>query len=203
MSAVTAVPLRPIKKGSVSRLWIGVAAVVLAAAGLSHVALGNFGTSPTGLRYEIVDKGTGPHPTKDDFALVSYVGRLDDGTIFDQSERAPMALASVVPGFAEAISMMGKGGHVRVAIPSNLGYGDSAPPGSNIPAGATLHFDIRLLEFKTKAEMMELQRQMQAQQMQQMMQGGGRPGGAPVGPPEGPPMPPPPGPEAGPPLPPQ
>ena len=174
--SVTAVPLRPIAKGSLTKLWVGVAAVVLASAGLASVGQHNMGTTESGIRYQVLEAGTGESPTKEDFALVAYKGTLDDGTVFDQNERAPMALEGVVPGFAEAITMMKKGGHIRVAIPASLAYGNSPPPGSAIPAGATLHFDIKLLEFKTKAEMQELQRQMM---MQQMMGGGAGGAGAP------------------------
>jgi len=62
MSAVTAVPLRPLAKGSVLKLWIVLALMALAAAGL-----GWWGTRwmqevtlESGARYRVVDPGTGP-----------------------------------------------------------------------------------------------------------------------------------------------
>ena len=45
--SVTAVPLRPINKGSVTRVWIGVAAVALCAAGLAWAGQRNVTASPT------------------------------------------------------------------------------------------------------------------------------------------------------------
>ncbi|HEX7872594.1 MAG TPA: FKBP-type peptidyl-prolyl cis-trans isomerase [Sphingobium sp.] len=180
MSSITAVPLRPITKGSLSKLWLGVGVAALAGIGLAAVGSAQFGGTDSGLKYQVLDKGTGPSPTRDDFALVGYKGTLSDGTVFDENARAPMEVANVVPGFAEALTLMHKGGHMRVWIPAKLAYGENPPPGSGIPANAPLQFDIKLIEFKTRAEVMQLQQQMQ---MQQMMQGGGgMPGGAPAAP---------------------
>lgn len=170
MSSVTAVPLHPIAKGSLSKLWLGVIVAVLVGVALAALGVAQFGATPSGLKYQVLAKGSGPTPAHDDFALVAYKGTLSDGTVFDENARAPMEIANVVPGFGEALTMMRKGGHMRVWIPAKLAYGDSPPPGSNIPANAPLQFDIKLLEFKTHAEVMQLQQQMQ---MQQMMQGGG------------------------------
>ncbi|MET0363542.1 MAG: FKBP-type peptidyl-prolyl cis-trans isomerase [Sphingobium sp.] len=180
MSSITAVPLRPITKGSLSKLWLGVGIAALAGIGLAAVGSAQFGSTDSGLKYQVLDKGAGPSPSRDDFALVGYKGTLSDGTVFDENARAPMEVANVVPGFAEALTLMHKGGHMRVWIPAKLAYGENPPPGSGIPANAPLQFDIKLIEFKTRAEVMQLQQQMQ---MQQMMQGGGgMPGGAPVAP---------------------
>lgn len=175
--SITAVPLRPIAKGAIPKLWLGIILAALAGIGLAFLGSSQFGTTESGLKYQVLDKGTGPSPGPEDFALVGYKGTLSDGTVFDENARAPMEIGNVVPGFGEALTMMHKGGHMRVWIPAKLAYGDSPPPGSGIPAGSPLQFDIRLIEFKTRAEVMQLQQQMQ---MQQMMQGGGgMPGGAP------------------------
>lgn len=175
MSTVTAVPLRPIAKGSLGKLWLGVGIAALAGIGLAAAGSAQFGRTESGLKYQVLEKGTGPSPGPQDFALVAYKGTLPDGTVFDENARAPMEIGNVVPGFAEALTMMHKGGHMRVSIPAKLAYGESPPPGSGIPANAPLQFDIKLIEFKTRAEVMQLQQQMQ---MQQMMQGGAAPGGA-------------------------
>lgn len=171
--SVTAVPLRPIAKGSLSKLWLGALAAALCGVGLAVAGTQQFTTTESGLRYQVIAKGDGPSPSREDFALVAYKGTLPSGQVFDENERAPMEIANVVPGFAEALTRMHKGGHMRVWIPAKLAYGDSPPAGSNIPANSPLIFDIRLLEFKTRAEVMQLQ-QMQMQQMMQQ-QGGAMP----------------------------
>lgn len=177
--SVTAVPLRPVAKGAILRLWLGVFLAVAVGIGLAFAGTGPFKTTASGLRYQIMEKGTGPSPTAEDFALVGYKGTLEDGTVFDENARAPMEIGSVVPGFAEALTMMKKGGRMRVWIPAKLAYGDSPPQGSGIPAGAPIQFDIRLLEFRTRAEVMQLQQQMQMQQMMQGGMGGAAPQGMP------------------------
>jgi FKBP-type peptidyl-prolyl cis-trans isomerase FkpA len=172
--SVTAVPLRPVAKGSVSRLWLALVLVVMAGLALAWFGSRQFGTTASGLRYQIIETGTGPRPTGDDFALVAYRGTLPDGTVFDENERAPMALDQMVPGFSEALTLMNKGSRMRAWIPAKLAYGDTPPPGAGIPAGSPLLFDIHLIDFKPRAEVLEAQRQMQMQQMmqQQMQQQG-------------------------------
>lgn len=179
MSSVTAVPLQPIKRGSVRRFWLamillGALAILLAWAGSRQ-----FAHTPSGLRYQMLEKGSGASPTKDDFALIAYKGTLPDGTVFDENPGAPMEIATTVPGFSEAVTLLKKGGKLRAWIPAELAYGANPPPGGTIPANSPLVFEIKLLEFKTRAEVMESQRMMQMQQMlqQQQQQGGGAPGG--------------------------
>ena len=177
--STTAVPLRPIAKGSLTRLWIGVAAVALAAGGLAWAGQMHVEASPaaflsqnahadgvvtteSGLQYKVLSEGTGPSPTTADVALVGYKGTLLDGTVFDENPQAPMPVDGVVPGFSEGLQKMKKGGKYRLWIPPQLGYGDQAA--GPIPAGSVLVFDIELHDFKSRAELM---------QMQQMMQQGG------------------------------
>ncbi len=182
MTSVTAVPLRPIAKGSVTSVWLGIALVVVVALGLAWAGTRSF--KP--LEFRVISEGTGPSPTLSDVALVSYVGKLDDGTVFDQNPQAPLEVSRVVKGFSEGLQRMKRGGHYELTIPARLGYGDqTAGP---IPGGSTLHFDVKLIDFKSRAELEQAMRiQQQMQQMQGgagMSPGGGNiPGPAPQGPP--------------------
>ena len=173
MSEVTAVPLRPIKKGSVTKLWLAIGVAVLSAGAVAWAATPAAVTSASGLRYAVLKPGTGPKPTDADFVLVKYKGSLKDGTVFDQQERAPFPVNAVVPGFSEGLKQMQKGGKYRLWIPPALGYGDRQT--GPIPANSELIFDVELLDIRSQAE---VQQQMMQQQMQQM-QGGGQPGGQP------------------------
>lgn len=195
MSEITAVPLRPVKKGTLTRLWIGVAAAVaiagsLAWAGTSKVVAttgtaeqflswhqGRPGvtTTASGLQYQLIKKGTGTLPTDADVVLVNYSGSLRDGSVFDKAERAPFPVTGVVPGFSEALKLMNRGSKYRFWIPPALGYGETSPD-PKLPAHSVLVFDVELIDFKNAAE---VQAQMQQMQMQQA-QGGAVPGG--VGP---------------------
>lgn len=172
--SVTTVPLRPVGKGGLWLLWIGLAVLLCAAVAFAF-------TNTPRIGFEVVQAGTGPSPTKADVVLVKYEGRLDDGTVFDANEQAPMQVSQVVPGFSEALTRMQRGGKYKIIIPPRLGYGSRAV--GPIPANSTLHFDVELLDFRTEAEVRAMQQMMQQQQMMQ-----GAPGG-PAGPPPGMPQP--------------
>lgn len=176
--STTAVPLRPIAKGSLTRLWIGVAAVALAAGGLAWAGqqgvvaspaafmAQNEGaqgviTTPSGLQYKVLEEGAGASPTTADVALVGYKGTLLDGTVFDENPQTAMPIDGVVPGFSEGLQKMKKGGKYRLWIPPQLGYGDQAT--GPIPAGSVLVFDVQLHDFKSRAEIMQMQQMMQQQ----------------------------------------
>jgi FKBP-type peptidyl-prolyl cis-trans isomerase len=53
----------------------------------------------------------------------------------------------VIRGWTEILQLMTKGAKWKVTIPSDLGYGDRGAGGA-IPPGATLVFDIELLDIK-------------------------------------------------------
>lgn len=105
---------------------------------------------PSGLRYEIVQKGDGPAPKATDTVKVHYTGKLIDGSVFDSSvqrgEPAEFPLSDVIPGWTEGIQKMNKGGKIKLYVPPQLAYGDDGRPG--IPPGSTLIFDVELLEIK-------------------------------------------------------
>lgn len=179
MTEITRVPLQPIAKGSLTKLWLGVIAVALAAAAIAWFSL------PASVKVVTVLAGKGPSPTTEDVALINYKGTLPSGKVFDQQQRAVFPLAEVVPGFTKALEQMQKGGKYKVHIPWQLAYGDKAA--GEIPPRTDLNFDIELLDFKSKQEIMAMQAQMQA--MQQQMQGQGGKGAVPggAGPGAGPP----------------
>ena len=59
-----------------------------------------------------------------------------------------MQVAQVVPGFADALTRMQKGGKYKISIPPQLGYGNRET--GPIPAGSTLHFDVELLDVQPR-----------------------------------------------------
>ncbi|WP_334185743.1 FKBP-type peptidyl-prolyl cis-trans isomerase [Novosphingobium sp.] len=115
--------------------------------------------------------GQGAKPTREDYVLVNYKGMLKDGTVFDQNEQMPMAVGSVVPGFADGLVQMQRGGTYRLEIPSELAYG--AEGGGPIPPNSDLVFEVTLLDFKTQAELDAMVAEQQgAQQQAQPAQSG-------------------------------
>lgn len=108
-------------------------------------------TTKSGLQYEIVTKGTGAKPTKDDVVEVNYEGKLVDGKVFDSSiqrgKPVEFAVGSVIPGWVEALQLMQVGEKVKIYVPSELAYGaEGFPP--VIPANSVLIFDVELLNIK-------------------------------------------------------
>ncbi|TEW51215.1 FKBP-type peptidyl-prolyl cis-trans isomerase [Psychromonas algicola] len=103
----------------------------------------------SGLQYSVITKASGPKPKATDTVTVHYVGTLTDGTVFDSSvERgspATFPLDRVIPGWTEGVQLMSVGEKYKFVIPSDLAYGDQGA-GEKIPAGATLVFEVELLE---------------------------------------------------------
>lgn len=104
----------------------------------------------TGLRYEILTPGTGPKPTLADTVVAHYVLSYADGTVVESSRDggapAEFALSGVIPAWQEGLQLIGEGGHLKLCVPSKLGYGDTGSQG--IPPGKLLLFDIELVAVK-------------------------------------------------------
>lgn len=102
----------------------------------------------SGLIYREVKAGTGESPKATDTVKVNYRGTLVDGTEFDSSykrnEPAQFPLNGVIRCWTEGVQKMKTGGKSVLVCPSDLAYGDQGRP--SIPGGATLIFEIELLE---------------------------------------------------------
>jgi FKBP-type peptidyl-prolyl cis-trans isomerase len=109
-------------------------------------------TMDNGLIIEDIKVGEGEEVKSGDTIKAHYKGWLEDGTEFDSSydrgEPAtfPIGLDFLVQGWEEGIPGMKEGGTRKLTIPSDLGYGDTGNPAGGIPGGATLYFEIELLE---------------------------------------------------------
>jgi FKBP-type peptidyl-prolyl cis-trans isomerase FkpA len=167
MTEITRVPLHPIAKGSLTKLWLGIIAVILIGAGVAYVSI------PAGVEVETVQAGTGPNPAPTDVVLVNYTGKLENGKVFDSGEQAPLPLDGMIPGFAEGALQMQKGGKYVMTIPAEKAYGadEKADPQTGevvIPANSDLVFDVELIDFISFEDFQA--RMAQMQQMQEMMQ---------------------------------
>jgi FKBP-type peptidyl-prolyl cis-trans isomerase FkpA len=173
MAEVTHVPLQPIRKGSLPKLWIGVVLLIALGAALAWL------TVPAVVTVITRTAGLGGHPTADDVVYINYTGKLPDGTVFDQQKGAPLPLGQgMIPGFTEGLTQMQKGGKYTMEIPASKAYGAHPPEGSPIPPNTTLTFDIDLLDFMSKADFqrrMQMMQQLQQMQQQKAAQGAGAP----------------------------
>ena len=92
--------------------------------------------------------GTGAKPDAHDSVYASYVGRLPDGTVFDQSTQPQwFRLDSVIAGWRSALVQMPVGAKWRLAIPSALAYGADGA-GDLIAPYTPLVFEVELLAIK-------------------------------------------------------
>ena len=170
MSEVTAVPLRPIAKGSLLKLWIGVAAILIAGILLaictthsqvvmamspdeflaSNAKNSDVSQTTSGLQYKVLEAGTGPKATASDMVLVSYTGKLLNGKVFDSTvvngtdEPKPFLLSRTVAGWSEALQLMNEGSKYRLWLPPALAYGETGDGSGTIPPNAVLTFDVEL-----------------------------------------------------------
>jgi FKBP-type peptidyl-prolyl cis-trans isomerase FkpA len=110
---------------------------------------------PSGLVYRDLTPGNGASPKATDTVKVNYRGTLLDGSEFDSSYKrnqpAEFPLNGVIPCWTEGVQKMKVGGKARLVCPSNIAYGDAGHPPA-IPGGATLVFEIELLEIKAAAQ---------------------------------------------------
>ena len=112
----------------------------------------NIQTTSSGLKYIIVQKGTGPYPDSGKTVLVNYSGFLTNGKRFDSSvEREEpflftVGMHQVIPGWEEGILLMNKGTKARLIIPSSLAFSNKKV--GQIPANSDLIFDVELIDFK-------------------------------------------------------
>lgn len=126
-------------------------------------------TTPSGLQYSIVQKGTGVKPAEGKDIYVHYAGYLEDGTLFDSSYEAinkmygkfdqnranqngyqpfPFKYGSkggLIPGFLEGINNMNFNDKAIFFIPAALGYGERGA-GNVIPPNSNIIFEVEILE---------------------------------------------------------
>ncbi len=123
-----------------------------AEAKLEAIAAG-FEKTDSGLRYQLIQNGSGSAAKKGDLVSVHYEGSLDNGQVFDSSYSRkepitfPLGQGQVIPGWDEGIALLKVGDKARFVIPSHLAYG-SRGAGGVIPPNATLIFDVELMAVK-------------------------------------------------------
>lgn len=106
----------------------------------------------SGLQYRVLAEGTGARPAATDEVEVHYEGSLLTDEVFDSSyergEPIVFPLNRVIPGWTEGVQLMSVGSKYQFFIPAELAYGNNPPPGSIIPPGAVLIFEVELLDIK-------------------------------------------------------
>ena len=106
---------------------------------------------PSGLYYTILEPGSNEHPQLSSFVTVHYRGSNLDGVIFESSfeSNKPLriTLSRLIAGWKEGIPLIGKGGKIKLIIPSGLAYGPRALT-PEVGPNSVLVFEIELLDFE-------------------------------------------------------
>ncbi|SES22763.1 FKBP-type peptidyl-prolyl cis-trans isomerase [Pedobacter rhizosphaerae] len=128
-------------------------------------------TTPSGLQYIISAPGNAERVVEGDTATVNYTGSLTKKDakgkypIFDTSDEklakaenkfqpgrpygpTKMAVGGTIPGFTEALKLIGKGGKIKVIIPSKLGYGEQGAMQAGIMPYSPIVFDLEITDIK-------------------------------------------------------
>jgi FKBP-type peptidyl-prolyl cis-trans isomerase FkpA/FKBP-type peptidyl-prolyl cis-trans isomerase FklB len=111
-------------------------------------------TLESGVVYRELEPGDGPSPNPTDRVSIHYHGTLRDGEVFDSSldgDPRQFALNQVIGCFSEGVQRMKVGGKSKMTCPSEAAYGDRGSP-PKIPPGATLAFEVELVEILGKPE---------------------------------------------------
>ena len=105
----------------------------------------------SGLVIEDLIIGVGTIAEKYSIVTVHYTGKLQDGTVFDSSQRIgqepfrfTLGVGQVIDGWDQGIIGMKVGGHRKLKIHPKLGYGSQDK--GVIPPNSTLIFKVELLE---------------------------------------------------------
>ncbi len=102
-----------------------------------------------GMYYEILNAGSSTTPKQTSIIYCTYKGTLLNGTVFDEQSnagRTGFQLNGLIEGWKIALPYIGKGGRIRMVIPSSLGYGCKGG-GDAIPPNSPLFFDLTIVEF--------------------------------------------------------
>lgn len=106
-------------------------------------------STASGLRYVVIQEGTGKKPLATSNVKVHYTGMFLDGNIFDSSvqrgEPIDFGLNQVIPGWTEGVQLMKEGAKYKFYIPYQLAYGEQGYPGA-IPPKSDLIFEVELIK---------------------------------------------------------
>ena len=106
-------------------------------------------TMPSGLQYEVLQKGAGAKPKLEDYVTFNYRARTLEGKEYDSSSKkgGPVTYRAngVLPGFTEAIQMMQPGAKWEIYMPPEQAYGRQGPL-----AHQTIILEVELLSIGKK-----------------------------------------------------
>jgi FKBP-type peptidyl-prolyl cis-trans isomerase len=104
-----------------------------------HIDISTMQRTPSGVYYKDGPLGSGAAFTGLGSLVVSYVGYLKNGIVFQQGDNARITLSNEIIGLQEGLQGMRAGGERLLVIPSSLAFGASA---GAVPPNSTVIYDI-------------------------------------------------------------
>jgi len=106
---------------------------------------------PGGLKVKDAKVGSGKAAKKGNTVSVRYIGKLENGKVFDQNTKSKpfsfhLGAGEVIKGWDQGIVGMQVGGERVLTVPAPLAYGKRKQ--GDIPANSTLIFEVKLLDVK-------------------------------------------------------
>ena len=152
MSSVTAVPLQPLPKGTVLKLWLGILFVVLLAVGLAWLGTSKlqFTQTDAGLSYRVIEEGEGDMITPDDLMRLHFEVSRANGTVISSTVRSGEPFEGTtnsfpLPGLQSLLLLMRPGGVYEAYTTPEQATGQPVPPGEPLTPGERLKFQFRVL----------------------------------------------------------
>jgi FKBP-type peptidyl-prolyl cis-trans isomerase len=96
---------------------------------------------PSGILYQITASGDTAKPNLCNSLTMTYTGKLMTGIQFDKGT-ITFPLKDLIVGWQIAVPLIGKGGKIKMVIPSSLAYGPNA--NGSIPANSPLFFEMSI-----------------------------------------------------------
>lgn len=120
--------------------------------------------SPSGLKYRILEQGTGKQVTPDARISANFVANLEDGVRYEslltsgkkgdipEKMFSPVTylLRDMIPAWQEGLILLKEGGLIEMEIPPALGYGEDGFTAFQVPPNARLFHIVRVLTVNAK-----------------------------------------------------
>jgi FKBP-type peptidyl-prolyl cis-trans isomerase len=111
--------------------------------------------TPEGVFYTLEKEGKGALPRKGNYVRLTYVGKLLDGTVFDQSAAGEafvfrVGVRQIIEGWERGIIALKEGSKATLFVPAKLAYGTRSV--GKIPANSPLIFEVNFEKIMTDVE---------------------------------------------------
>lgn len=117
----------------------------------------------SGLQYKVLEEGSGEQPTEEEVVEMHVVGKLPDGTVFDdtheQGKPVPIPITQLVPGWKEAMLKMKTGSTWEIVLPPEIAFGEQGIE-DVIPPNTVVILEVELIDVLNQQEFQQKMQEM-------------------------------------------